>query len=228
MEVKVFDVLTPERAQEIRDLLMQHDWKEGKARTAELTGTIKQNLELKPGEDGDLVTKLSQECTGKVTQDPGVVPFVLPKQSTLFKFNNYKDTGTYNRHTDAPFMGPVRTDFACTVFLTDPDSYEGGVLNIESDFGDIIEVKGKQGQAVVYRCGRPHWVTPVTKGERICAIGWIQSAVKEPWKREVLRDLLRLSRDLESKMDYEGGNEREWFVDVGKVHSALHRQWSER
>lgn len=228
MEFQVFDVLDPKRAQDIRDVLMKQDWQAGKARTAELTGTIKKNLELKPQEDGELVTKLATECTQSVMTHSDAQMMMLPKQSTVFKFNNYKDTGTYNRHTDAPWMGPVRTDFACTVFLTDPDTYEGGVLNIENANGDLIEVKGKQGQAVVYRCGRPHWVTPVTDGERICAIGWIQSTIREAYKREILLDCLRLSRELEANMNYDGGNEREWFVDVGKIHSGLHRMWSER
>lgn len=221
-----FKVLEKDEALKIRDDLHDLGWSQGKARTEELTGTIKQNLELLPGRDGEVVTKASQLICQNLMQQPEFQLWSYPGRMTSVKFNNYKDAGTYNRHTDAPFMGQVRTDFAVTVFLSDPDKYEGGVLNLETPNGDVWEVKGEPGQAFVYPCGQPHWVTPVTDGERISAIGWIESKIQEEWKRDCLAQLRECSAAFEERMfKDETGDFRKWFVDIGQVHSCLMRQW---
>ncbi len=144
-------------------------------------------------------------------------------------FNKYTGGGTYNKHTDAPFMHETRTDLACTMFLTDPDSYEGGELCIEQPNGAIIKHKGKKGDCIIYDCGAPHWVTPVTKGERICGIAWIQSNVRDPRKREVLHDMYTMCNEMEPLVDYkdEECKYRKWFVYLGKTHGNLMRFWVE-
>lgn len=232
MFIKVVDLISPAEAREIRNAIADLPWQEGKARTPELTGTIKQNLELLPTRDGETVKTLSKRLTDAVLTHPEIAPALLPKQATNFKFNNYKDTGTYNRHTDAPYMGPVRTDFSCTIFLTEPDEYEGGELNIETPAHELISFKGHAGQAVVYECGQPHWVSPVTDGERISAIGWIQSVLSDPRRREVAVDIRRVCRQIEDHMNNQDPENhpsqeelRTWFVDLGKVHGMLYREW---
>ena len=226
MQAKLYRLFSDEQALAIREQLKGMEWKQGQARTKELTGTIKQNLEVKP-EDGEEAKALSLWITRSLMHHPGIASETVPMQSTAFKFNNYKDAGTYNRHTDAPFMGPVRTDFAATVFLSDPDTYEGGELHIEQLDGEIV-VKGRAGEVFVYECGNPHWVTPVTEGERISAIGWIQSRFPDKFQRDTLRACRKITQEMEKVMDPSDPNDkaREWFVDLGHIHSALFRKWS--
>ena len=97
------------------------------------------------------------------------------------KFNKYTAGGEYESHVDAAWIGGIRTDYACTLFVSDRKDYEGGELWV----GDKM-TKAEQGHAVIYECGAPHHVTPVTKGERVCAVTWIHSMVQDPYKRKLL------------------------------------------
>ena len=175
------------------------------------------------------VKALSEMCTKRVMDHPDLNIYLLPKRATNFKFNKYTDDGAYDRHTDAPFMGDVRTDFACTLLLTDAGEYDGGELNIETPAGEVVSLKPQAGQAIMYECGAPHWVSPVTKGERISAVGWIESAISDPRKREIASCIRRTSRSIEAKMNNEEtvtvDDLREWFVNIGEVHAKLYREW---
>lgn len=227
MQAKMYRIFAEEEALAIREQVMAMEWKQGQARTPELTGSIKQNLEVKP-EEGPEAKALSAHVTQRVLSNMEVTSDCLPAKSTAMKFNKYGNTGAYHRHTDAPFMGPVRTDFACTLFLTDPSNYVGGDLHIEDGIGGQVVVRGNAGEAFVYECGRAHWVDPVTEGDRVCAVGWIQSHFPDPMQRELLRGLRHVTREMESVMKYNDPNDlpRKWFVDIGQVHSGLFRYWS--
>jgi PKHD-type hydroxylase len=206
MFFKEYSLLSPEQVKEVLGELK--DWEEGKARTAELTGTVKRNLEIKNPDLGGNLSKILYSNSEFQME-------WLPEKVWVFKFNNYKNGGTYQRHTDAPMMGEVRTDAACTLFLT--DDYEGGELCIEVG-GEVLTHKGKAGTCVVYPCGQPHWVNPVTKGQRIAGITWIQSFIRDEKDRQILTNLKRAHRRLEDL-------DRDLAVDVAQVHGDLMRKW---
>jgi PKHD-type hydroxylase len=152
------------------------------------------------------------------------------------KFNKYdQDTqpagGEYRRHTDAPWMGPVRTDFTVVLGLTDPDTYEGGDHFVEDPLTkELWEFRLNKGDCLVYETGYAHWVTPVTKGSRICALSWLESQVSDERQRGLLVTLRKLSQTMEAKMleNKDQPEYRDWFVDVGVVHSGLYRMWGHR
>jgi len=220
---RTYEILTEEEADGILEQIIPLEWKVGKARTKELTGTVKRNLEL-GGKDYPIVKSLCDMIATRLVDNTELRLDWCLKQAQEPKFNNYVSSGTYGRHVDAAVMGKVRTDMACTVFLTDPDTYEGGVLTIEGPDGPI-EHKGKKGEAFVYTCGYPHYVTPVTSGQRICAITWFESLVRDPKKRELLKNLVALCRTFESKVNDDNDEFRPWVVDVGKIHTDLCRMW---
>lgn len=217
-----YRVMTPSEAQEMVVELSALEWKEGKARTQEATGTIKRNLEIKEGDSEkskELVFKIKQAVLGhrSLAVDQAIKKIMSPK------FNKYTGEGEYKRHGDAAVMGgQVRTDIACTVFLSHPHMYKGGDLCIEAADGGYHKIKGDPGTCIVYPCHMPHWVTPVTEGERICAITWFESCYRDIEQRILMRRFFRELKKLENDPD---ARYKELHTTLGTIHSKLQRMW---
>ncbi len=206
--MQIYQLYSEDEAKGIADKIRDLSWSIGKARTEKSTGTVKKNLELQHG-DGDLPKELLEDMKSRLeTHDLVSNNFV--RYVMMPKFNRYQNGGTYHRHADAALMGGVlRTDLACTVFLT--DDYEGGELCM-----DGVSVKGKPGQCVVYECWRPHWVTPVTKGERISAITWMESLLPDVGHREIALLFAKTLGKLEG---------HEAYGNLSAIHNKLLRMW---
>jgi len=211
--LKIYKIITSEASAQLCEVIKGGDWQEGKARTKALTGTIKQNLELH-GKPDTPIGKIADTLGKTILAHSTVQLDNLPLTANVPKFNKYMNGGHYKRHTDAPWMMSVRTDLACTMWLTEPDTYDGGELCVNGQ-----KVKGKAGEALIYRCGSPHEVTPVTRGERICAITWIQSRVRDEYKRQIVTDLRKFLQNFDDTSDL--------LVQGSAVHSALLRMWME-
>jgi PKHD-type hydroxylase len=114
----------------------------------------------------------------------------LARQLRPFLYNRHDVGMTYGEHVDNPLMGKpaMRTDMSMTVFLSDPESYDGGELFLRTPYGDKT-VKGKAGDAVIYPTTLVHQVNPVTRGTRLAAVTWIESHVRDAACREILHDL---------------------------------------
>jgi len=135
----------------------------------------------------------------------------------------YRPGMKYGAHADAAYIqlagGSLRSDLSCTVFLNDPDSYEGGALNVR--LGDSnLTFKLKAGEAIVYSSDSLHQVEPVTKGERLVAITFIQSRVPDPFKRYMLFELNEIAALEGSQMDNDN------FQRLQLVQQNLLRMWS--
>ena len=118
----------------------------------------------------------------------------MPRRILPPLFARYGVGAFYKRHVDNAFMGPfpsMRTDMSVTIFLNDPGDYEGGALSLETPFG-VQEYRLEAGDAVLYPTHYPHWVTEVTRGERLAVVTWIESLVQDPAQREVAGDLADL------------------------------------
>lgn len=211
--MRAYQILSPDAAERVRAVTDKLPWYEGQARTKQLTGSVKQNQELKASHHGT-ARSLLRSLGKRIYAHPSLALDAMPYQIHTPKFNKYSNGGCYHPHTDAPWMGRVRTDLSCTLFLSDPDSYEGGELIV----GDS-RIKGKPGQAVVYECGKIHEVTPVTSGERVCMVTWIQSRIRDPQKRKLLADFRRLLAKLEPQPEF--------YVQGSAIYTALLRRWSE-
>jgi PKHD-type hydroxylase len=203
--LKAYRLLEESVARDVGNEL-KHDklWQPGLASSQKATGTTKRNLEIK----SHLLLKQIYTDIEKSSIIPDqFIEKVLPP-----KFNWYKETGEYKIHSDASMMGDIRTDLAMTLFLT--DDYEGGELCIDGQ-----QIKAKPGIAIVYDCWRPHWVNPVTKGDRIAAITWLQSYIPD----EINREVLNLLHGVTVEVGKQGNQEH--FAKLGAVHEKLFKMW---
>lgn len=224
MSFDTYRILTPAQAQEIVTELEQLEWKQGKARTTEATGTIKRNLEIKV-QDGPEAERLCKKIQTAITSHRNLATDQAIKKMMTPKFNKYTAEGEYKRHGDSAVMGgQVRTDVACTLFLSHPDLYKGGDLCIEAPDGGYHRVKGDPGTCVVYPCHMPHWVTPVTEGARIAAITWFESCYRNEEQRNLMRRFLRALKDMEKQEEL---RYKELHTTFGTIHSKLQRMWIE-
>jgi PKHD-type hydroxylase len=144
---------------------------------------------------------------------------------TQVMFNRYDVGMQYGRHVDAPVMGglgsAVRSDVAITVFLSDPKSYTGGDLVVETN-GVEYGFKLDAGSAIAYPANSLHHVTPITQGARYAAIIWVQSQVRDTAKRELLWDLDNAKRQIFGR---EGKSAT--FDAISKSHANLLRMWAD-
>jgi len=211
--MRAYRILTVEAATAVLESVKEMEWGNGKARTPELTGTIKQNYEILSSDNKEaeaLSVVIGKSLMAHRVFQLDTIPLMLHPP----KFSMYREGAHYKEHTDAPWMGKTRTDLACTLWLSDPDAYDGGELCTQGK-----QLKGKQGECVVYECGSPHKVNPVTKGERICVVTWIQSRIRDAHKRKIVSDFRRFLSNFEDN--------QELFVQGGAIHSAILRMWIE-
>lgn len=149
----------------------------------------------------------------------------LPKRIRPPLISRYRPGMAYGKHVDNALMGPKlmreRSDVSCTVFISDIDDYDGGELVIHSPFG-LQEVKLPSGSAVVYPSSTLHEVAEVTRGERLVAVTWIQSYVRDERQREMLSHLTQIK----DKLGADAPDAVETDL-ANQVHANLTRMWAE-
>jgi len=147
--------------------------------------------------------------------------YARPARHSPILFNRYGPDDSYGLHTDDPVMvvdgAGLRTDLSYSLFLSDPEAYVGGELVIDDPASESA-VKPPAGSVVVYSTGALHRVAPVTEGERLAAVGWVQSLIRRADEREVLFDLGRLRAGI-------GQGEERLLLD--KTIGNLIRLWAE-
>jgi PKHD-type hydroxylase len=151
--------------------------------------------------------------------------FVMAKAAKPPILSRYVKGMNYGRHLDTAllFAGnmTVRSDMSMTVFLNPPESYDGGELSLETDYG-LHQVKLPAGDAVVYDTENYHWVAEVTRGERLGLVTWFQSLVTDPVQRRTLFDLRQVFNDIAPKQP-----DAESTRQLQKVLNNLTRLWAE-
>jgi len=134
---------------------------------------------------------LNNLVMGSLVRHPVYSSAAMPKKVAAPYYARYTQGMSYGEHVDDPVMGQgdiYRSDLSVTIFLSDPADYEGGELLIQTDFGEQ-RVKLPAGDAVLYPSSSIHRVSEVTSGERLVAVSWIQSLVRDPDKRALLHEL---------------------------------------
>lgn len=224
MLITIPSLLDDKALKEMAPLLSRGRWQEGKLSAGSQAAQVKNNLQL---EDGDeQAQQLSQFVQQHLERHPLFISAALPKQIYPPKFNCYKDGGHYGLHIDSAILSrtnaPVmRSDISATVFLSSPDSYEGGELEIETAFG-VQQVKLQAGDAVLYPSSSLHQVQPVTRGQRVCAFLWVQSLIADSAHREMLYEL---DQSVQSLTLERGSNDHEVRRLTGLYHNLL-RTWA--
>ena len=186
--IEIPELLNPAQLEKLRDLLDGARFVDGKLTAGMAAKRVKDNLELQ--QEPELLQRLYRIVMASVGHNARFRSFALPNRVADFIFARYQPGMHYGDHVDDPIMGggKFRTDVSMTIFLNEPDSYEGGELVIRTPFGDR-QVKLAAGSAVVYPSSSVHRVAEVTRGERLVALTWIQSFVRDAAQRELLFEL---------------------------------------
>lgn len=225
MLLHIPQVLTKAEVAEIRQRLDDEGWVDGLRSSGPQAAGVKRNLQLDAA--SPVFAALSQRVADALQRHPLFMSAVLPAQMLPPMFNRYEGGGHYGNHIDNAiqtdrFSGrKVRTDVSTTVFLSEPDEYEGGELIAEDSFG-AHEVKLDAGDAIVYPSTALHRVEPVTRGVRVAAFLWTQSLVREAWKRSMLFELDMTIVKLRSQF----GDSEEVVALTGHYHKLL-QQWAD-
>lgn len=182
------DVLTSGEARAWRGRLEAAQWRDGRETAGHLAVHAKANEQL--ADDDPLAVELGELVLQRLGASPRFIATALPAKILRPRFNLYRGGGEYGEHIDnAVFAVPgtgqrVRSDLSATLFLSEPDDYDGGEL-----VSGGARVKLPAGQLILYPASTLHHVTPVTRGARIAAFFWIQSMVREDHRRAMLFDL---------------------------------------
>jgi PKHD-type hydroxylase len=144
-----------------------------------------------------------------------------PKAMTPLILSRYRTGQTYGLHVDDAMMQGLRTDLSFTLFLADPESYDGGALIIE-DMLEARSIKLKAGDLILYPSTTLHRVEEVTRGERLAVVGWVQSLIRDGQQREMLFDL---DQSVDAVFAAEGKSPL--FDRLAKTRSNLLRMWAE-
>jgi PKHD-type hydroxylase len=170
---------------------------------------------------GTLVDGVLRKVEQALLASEVFVAAARPKRLVRLMISRYAPGMTYGTHVDDALMGGVRTDLSFTLFLSDPGTYDGGALVIEDSAGER-DVRLPAGDLVLYPSTTLHRVSEVTRGERLAAVGWVRSYVRDPGEREILFDLETALRDVHARE----GKSRLFDLLV-KTRTNLLRRWAE-
>lgn len=225
MLLAIPDVLTGEQVTTARELLERADWVDGKVTAGPQSARAKSNMQLPEGSGpaetlGDMILTALQ-------RNSLFVSAALPLRVFPPLFNRYQGGHSFGNHVDNAIRQVsgtghrIRTDLSATLFLADPEEYEGGELVVEDTYG-VHRVKLPAGDMVVYPSSSLHSVTAVTSGARVASFFWIQSMIRDDGRRTLLFDLdvaiQQLSRDVPAHPA---------TVQLTGVYHNLLRQWAE-
>lgn len=217
------DVLTPEELAAIRSELQGAAFVDGASTAGWSAREVKKNLQVDIHTESQ--ARLRDIVRDAFLRNTMLQASILPAAMTQVMFNRYDVGMQYGRHVDAPVMGSldgaVRSDVAITLFLSDPKSYTGGDLVVDTH-GVEYGFKLDASSAIAYPANSLHHVTPVTQGARYAAIIWVQSQVRDAAKRELLWDLDNAKRQIFGR---EGKSAT--FDAISKSHANLLRMWAE-
>ncbi len=217
---RVLPLLTPAEVQELRRIAATTPFIDGKITNPH--NKAKQNQQL---HDAGAYQKSAQILLQAFGRSEEFREFAFPVSIAPPLLTRYQPNMKYGAHADAAFIqlpgGAIRSDLSCTVFLNEPESYEGGALHVR--LGDAsIRFKLQPGETIVYPSDTLHEVEPVTKGERLVAITFIQSRVPNPFERSTLFELNEVAALEGLKMDHDN------FARLQLVQANLLRYFGEK
>jgi PKHD-type hydroxylase len=217
---RILPILNPQEVDECRKIAAAAPFVHG--RITNPHNTAKDNEQLHEQQAYQRSSQMLLQAFGRSAE---FAEFAFPVLIAPPLITRYKPGMKYGAHADAAFLQmpgqTIRSDLSCTIFLNEPDSYEGGALHIRLGDADI-RFKLKPGEAIVYPSDTSHEVEPVTKGERLVAITFIQSRVPDPFRRNLLFDLNEVAALEGNNMDPQN------FGRLQLVQQNLLRYWGEK
>ncbi len=192
MLLRVPQVLNADELQQMQSLMAKAEWVDGKVTAGTQSAQVKRNIQLP--ESSPEAEAARQIVLTALSRNALFFSAALPKKIYPPLFNQYRDGMDFGAHIDNAVRTHaltglhVRTDISCTLFLADPDSYDGGELVVEDTYGQQM-VKLPAGDMVLYPGTSLHHVRPVTRGARLASFFWLQSMIRDDAQRTLLFDM---------------------------------------
>lgn len=219
--IQIPALLKSEELSIIQSLVEKATFVDGKITASLAAKNVKNNLQVDATHD--TASKVQTILSKALGESPLFQAAAMPQKLYPSIISKYSPSRYYGWHVDSPIMGDpaIRTDLAMTIFLSDPASYTGGELMLQTNAG-VVSFKPSKGDAVLYPCQYLHCVNEVKSGERLAIVTWIQSKVKSPERRQILFDLGQVHALL---------NERDMnapeTILLMQSYSNLFRVWAE-
>ena len=223
MLISIPDILDQTQLKQIRSILDVARFVDGRLSAGLTARKVKNNEEIPA--DAQELSQLNHIVMNSLYNHPTYQSAVLPHRLATPFYARYSAGKAYGDHVDDPIMGPLtgryRTDVSTTVFLNEPDEYEGGEIVIRTATGSQ-QIKLSAGDAITYPSGSLHHVAEVTQGTRLVAVTWAQSMIRDPDKRELLFNLHKTRESLQKKYP-----DDEEVLKVDHTYIILMRMWAE-
>jgi PKHD-type hydroxylase len=228
MLICIPDVLDKADVADFRRIMDGCAWEDGRSTAGAQSALVKSNEQLPP--DSEVSRKLGNRIISALSANPRFVSAAIPLQIFPPLFNRYAaaDGHHFGIHVDNAVRGDrltglrIRTDLSVTLFLSEPDEYDGGALVLEDLYGSH-EVKLPAGHLVLYPASSLHMVTPVTRGMRVASFFWLQSMVRDAHARSLIFDLDSAIQSLCQRL---GRDDPETVKLTGIYHNLI-RHWAE-
>lgn len=217
-------ILDAPRIAHLRAELDRAEWTDGRETVGDQGARVKRNLQLPDA--SPLRQRLGAIVLDALAASALFHAAALPRRTLHPRFNRYEGGGHYGFHVDGAVMAlpggeQMRSDVSCTLFLAEPDEYDGGELVISDTYGEH-EVKLPAGDLIVYPSSSLHRVEPVTRGARLASFFWVQSLIRDDAQRRMLFELDASIQSLTAS-----GADRAVLLQLTGVYHNLLRQWAE-
>jgi PKHD-type hydroxylase len=218
MLIAIADILTTDEIAQARDTLSRARFVDGKSTAGWAARQVKDNQQAEPAPE---IAALRETIETRLRANATFALAVRPLHVMGPMFSRYEVGHAYGTHVDDALLAGRRSDVSFTLFMSDPGSYEGGELVLESSLGEEA-IKLAAGSVFTYPATMLHRVAPVTRGQRLAAVGWVRSHVRDAAQRELLFDLDTARRRL---FDRDGKTEEGDLL--ARCTANLLRMWCE-
>jgi len=224
MLLHIADVLDAEQVAQMRAALNAAEWTDGRETVGAQGAQVKRNQQLP--DHSPLRHQLGQIVLTALAKHPVYHAATLPQRTLPPRFNRYEGGGQYGFHVDGAVMAladgeQLRSDISCTLFINEPDDYDGGELIISDTYGEHA-VKLPAGDLIIYPSSSLHRVEPVTRGSRLAAFFWVQSLIRNDAHRRLLFEL-----DASIQRLTQSGADADAVLQLTGVYHNLLREWAE-
>jgi PKHD-type hydroxylase len=225
MLLQIPDVLNAQEVTRARARLDASDWIDGRVTAGYQSSRVKDNEQMP--EDHPAARELGEMILGALQRNPLFISAALPLRVFPPLFNRYRGGHSFGNHVDNAIRQVtgtamrIRTDLSATLFLAEPDEYDGGELVVEDTYG-VHSVKLPIGHMVLYPSTSLHHVRPVTRGARVASFFWIQSMLRDDAERTLLFDLDTAIQRLTVDMPNHPA-----AVQLTAVYHNLLRRWAD-
>ncbi len=223
MLLQIPEILSENQVKEFREILAKANWIDGKATAGHMSAEVKNNSQL--SEESGENQILGRKVVEALEKNPLFISAALPNKVFPPLFNRYETGQNFGTHIDNAIRiagngFKVRTDLSATLFLSDPEEYEGGELVIEDTYG-MHKIKLPAGHMILYPASSLHFVNPVLSGTRLASFFWVESMVRDDSARTILFDLDNSIRQLNH---HNPGHET--LAQLTGIYHNLLRRWA--